>query len=541
MARMQCSLLTDAFVFSVFPALLPTWSSEATWWSGHRRTQSGAGGGTVEKPRQSSPSAPDVMTSPSVLLSRWAPTSLLTLPSLIVTMEVQVSSKRLLDRPGGFPSLTWLLWSSDWRLCTENPPVSKWLYGAVAAALNLSWDKRESATCGYTVEWCIPGDKDPWALQWMKVPAGSNMLSLPAGTFFFLFCSEPVTERFFFMVSTLIRFCFAGNFKAGCRYTFNIYGCTENGHKLLEIQTGYIQELRECWSLLKQEACACWCFYSVKCVCFPKNSFSESVEAPNLDTFTSESSSVTLEWHYNEDDEAHPAFITGYLVTAQEVQQDALAGWANAKLPMFFCSAFLTKNEYCRVLVGSWNTGVVFSKAHLFTRSAQRVSVGPPKKDRDHRRSAAEPGVRAVRERAHPAGAGTSEQDHHQDQAQLWAPPQSRRRCQSRRSKQWLPLFSARLRPLGGDPHAHLPAAVLHPSAVALEKCVSHCRPEFPQTSKGPSSVPVFLLPSRVKIALVRIFAYPAGMNIRAPDLDSFQQEVQTEHRFSASLHLILR
>lgn len=69
------------------------------------------------------------------------------------------------------------------------------------------------------------------------------------------------------------------------------------------------------------------------------------MQAPNLDKFTSDSSSVTLEWHYNEDDEAHPAFITGYLVTAQDVQQDTLAG--------------RTKAGYCRVLVGSSNSGVV--------------------------------------------------------------------------------------------------------------------------------------------------------------------------------------
>lgn len=64
------------------------------------------------------------------------------------------------------------------------------------------------------------------------------------------------------------------------------------------------------------------------------------MEAPNPVTFTSESSSVTLEWHYNEDDEAHPAFITGYLVTVQEAQQDALAGCAKARLPNFPLSFF---------------------------------------------------------------------------------------------------------------------------------------------------------------------------------------------------------
>lgn len=74
---------------------------------------------------------------------------------------------------------------------------------------------------------------------------------------------------------------------------------------------------------------------------FPKISLSESVAAPNLVKFTRESSSVTLEWRYNEDDEVHPAFITGYLVTVQEVQQDALAGCAKEKLPNFlFFSVF---------------------------------------------------------------------------------------------------------------------------------------------------------------------------------------------------------
>lgn len=68
------------------------------------------------------------------------------------------------------------------------PPVWKRLFGAAAAAaFNLSWVRQEAATCGYTVEWCSPGGKGPCALQWMNVPAGSNMLSLPAGTFFFFF------------------------------------------------------------------------------------------------------------------------------------------------------------------------------------------------------------------------------------------------------------------------------------------------------------------------------------------------------------------
>lgn len=50
---------------------------------------------------------------------------------------------------------------------------------------------------------------------------------------------------------------------------------------------------------------------------------------------------MTLEWHYNEDDEAHPAFITGYLVTVQEVQQDALAGCANCQTSLYLFFFFL--------------------------------------------------------------------------------------------------------------------------------------------------------------------------------------------------------
>lgn len=66
----------------------------------------------------------------------------------------------------------------------------------------------------------------------------------------------------------------------------------------------------------------------------PKISYSESVEAPSLVDCTSESSSVTLEWRYDEDNRDHPAFITGYLVTVCKVQQDTPAGGTSAKLPM---------------------------------------------------------------------------------------------------------------------------------------------------------------------------------------------------------------
>ncbi|KAM3867636.1 leukemia inhibitory factor receptor [Diretmus argenteus] len=131
--------------------------------------------------------------------------------------------------------------------------------GSTAGGFHLAWAKQDNATCGYTVEWCRVGTAIPCDLQWMKVPANNNTLFLPAQ-----------------------------NFKASYRYTFNIYGCMENGHKLLEIQTGYSQELRP-------------------------------VQTPSLvEPVRRTSSSVTLEWHYNEDDQAHPGFITGYLVAVQK-------------------------------------------------------------------------------------------------------------------------------------------------------------------------------------------------------------------------------
>ncbi|XP_058493211.1 oncostatin-M-specific receptor subunit beta isoform X2 [Solea solea] len=141
----------------------------------------------------------------------------------------------------------------------ENLPEEKRLSSGSAAGFNLSWSEWDQPTCGYTVEWCILGDPVS-PLQWKHIPEGNNTLLLPAG----------------------------------CRYTFNIYGCTENGHRLLEIQTGYSQELGA----------------------VPSPSLVEPVQTT--------SSSVTLEWRYSEDDPSHVAFITGYLVTVKEVGPNML-------------------------------------------------------------------------------------------------------------------------------------------------------------------------------------------------------------------------
>lgn len=60
------------------------------------------------------------------------------------------------------------------------------------------------------------------------------------------------------MAFIVIHLYFAGNFKAGCGYTFKIYGCIANEHRLLEIQTGYSQELSECYySLISCTENAC--------------------------------------------------------------------------------------------------------------------------------------------------------------------------------------------------------------------------------------------------------------------------------------------
>lgn len=40
---------------------------------------------------------------------------------------------------------------------------------------------------------------------------------------------------------------------------------------------------------------------------------------------------MTLEWSYDEDDPAHSAFITGYLVTAQAVGSGTLLGHAASR------------------------------------------------------------------------------------------------------------------------------------------------------------------------------------------------------------------
>ncbi|XP_054895473.1 leukemia inhibitory factor receptor isoform X2 [Poeciliopsis prolifica] len=149
----------------------------------------------------------------------------------------------------------------------EIPPVKKRL-STTADGFHLWWDEQTLVTCGHTVEWCILGSKATCKLQWRKVPEGNNTF-LPAGYF-----------------------------KPGQKYSFNIYGCTDYGDKLLETQTGYIQERN-------------------------------SVHPPRtIVPIKRTYASVTLEWHFDEEDPAQPAFITGYLIAVQEVKTHAHLGHA---------------------------------------------------------------------------------------------------------------------------------------------------------------------------------------------------------------------
>uniref|UniRef100_A0A8C2BA93 Oncostatin M receptor n=1 Tax=Cyprinus carpio TaxID=7962 RepID=A0A8C2BA93_CYPCA len=77
----------------------------------------------------------------------------------------------------------------------------------------LTWTRDSTATCGYTIEWCMLGIALPCNLQWRKVPANQTFLNLTAG-----------------------------DFKAGVQYAFEIYGCSAEGHRRHEKQIGYLKE-----------------------------------------------------------------------------------------------------------------------------------------------------------------------------------------------------------------------------------------------------------------------------------------------------------
>ncbi|KAJ8401566.1 hypothetical protein AAFF_G00378830 [Aldrovandia affinis] len=146
--------------------------------------------------------------------------------------------------------------------------------GSPTEGFQLSWAASTLITCGYTVEWCRLGSVPACSLQWKKVPVEFTTLLLPA-------CSG--------RVSPLVVLHGPGDFRAGCRYTFNIFGCGTDGHQLLEKQTGYIEEQKP-------------------------------TKSPRLlDSIRSMHSSIILEWSFHEDDLTHTGFITGYLVIIEEM------------------------------------------------------------------------------------------------------------------------------------------------------------------------------------------------------------------------------
>uniref|UniRef100_A0AAY5EHY7 Oncostatin M receptor n=1 Tax=Electrophorus electricus TaxID=8005 RepID=A0AAY5EHY7_ELEEL len=132
-------------------------------------------------------------------------------------------------------------------------PVEKRIMGDAEGFL-LSWSSLSSATGGYIVDWCRRGSATPCDLQWSKVPANQTSLFLTAD-----------------------------GFQKGCRYTFRIFSCHSEGDLVHEKQIGYLEE---------------------------------QSEHTQLYTHTVSWTSVKLEWSFNEEDPAHPGFITGYMITS---------------------------------------------------------------------------------------------------------------------------------------------------------------------------------------------------------------------------------
>ncbi|XP_053530444.1 leukemia inhibitory factor receptor isoform X2 [Ictalurus punctatus] len=120
----------------------------------------------------------------------------------------------------------------------------------------LIWSELSSATCGYTLEWCMMGHLGPCDLQWRKLSANQTSLFLSAN-----------------------------ELRAGCRYTFNIYSCHSSGYQTHERHIGYLKEQKP-------------------------------LQAPDVHLSPSVSShSITLEWSFDEENPTHPGFITGYTLT----------------------------------------------------------------------------------------------------------------------------------------------------------------------------------------------------------------------------------
>ncbi|XP_060763655.1 leukemia inhibitory factor receptor isoform X2 [Neoarius graeffei] len=120
----------------------------------------------------------------------------------------------------------------------------------------LTWFELSSATCGYTLEWCMMDNLGSCDLHWRKVSANQTS-----------------------------SFLSAEELRMGCRYIFNIYSCHSNGHQIHERYIGYLKEQKP-------------------------------LQAPDVHLSPSVSShSITLKWSFDEENCAHPGFITGYTLT----------------------------------------------------------------------------------------------------------------------------------------------------------------------------------------------------------------------------------
>ncbi|XP_041111126.1 leukemia inhibitory factor receptor-like isoform X2 [Polyodon spathula] len=131
-----------------------------------------------------------------------------------------------------------------------------------AEGFNISWQQDLKVTCGYTVEWCDQAGAKTCDLQWKKFPSHTNSAFITSATF-----------------------------TAGKRYTFNVHVCRSDGDILLEKKVGYTQELAPS-------------------------------EMPWVTT-QEDSSSVTLEWTFDDNNEMLPGFIKGYCVYIAKKYKEA--------------------------------------------------------------------------------------------------------------------------------------------------------------------------------------------------------------------------
>ncbi|KAI3372719.1 hypothetical protein L3Q82_023180 [Scortum barcoo] len=86
----------------------------------------------------------------------------------------------------------------------------------------LFWQSYANATCGYVVGWHDASCTWNCAVDWIKVAAGNNNVSIVSG--------RPVSQK-------------KTNLQAGVRYIFSLYSCSSEAPELLQRWQGYMQEL----------------------------------------------------------------------------------------------------------------------------------------------------------------------------------------------------------------------------------------------------------------------------------------------------------